>query len=283
MAELAFGALLLGAAYIASNQKNGNLKTQEGMMSSTNMGRSNTNYLPNTRIPTTNYPVIRPETGSNVNDYANPNTPTDRYYARNVDFDKMSAGVAGGVGGVGILRTGGTTNSNSSISEIAPSKTYEGVGGTGTQFGDKYAKDGFQSLMGEKIDLSNFKHNNMAPYYGAKIRGISSGANMNENLLDSKVGSGSQYVSKTEQAPLFTPHDNLHLPNGMPNQSDFYQSRVLPSMKISNVKPWEEVRVGPGLDQGYDSQGALGFNSGMESREKWIDRGVDELRVKTNP
>ena len=37
MAELAFGALLLGAAYIASNQKNGNLKTQEGMMSSTNL------------------------------------------------------------------------------------------------------------------------------------------------------------------------------------------------------------------------------------------------------
>ena len=289
MAELAFGALLLGAAYIASNQKNGNLKTQEGMMSATNMGRSNTNYLPNTRIPTTNYPVIRPETGSNVNDYANPNTPTDRYYARNVDFDKMSAGVAGGVGGVGILRTGGNTNSNSSMSEIAPSKTYDGEsleyggGGGGTQFGDKYAKDGFQSLMGEKIDLTNFKHNNMAPYYGAKIRGASSGANMNENVLDSKVGSGSQYVSKTEQAPLFTPHDNLHLPNGMPNQNDFYQSRVLPSMKISNVKPWEEVRVGPGLDQGYGSQGALGFNSGMESREKWIDRGVDELRVKTNP
>lgn len=289
MAELAFGALLLGAAYVASNQKNGNLKTQEGMMSSTNMGRSNTNYLPNTRIPTTNYPVIRPETGSNVNDYANPNTPTDRYYARNVDFDKMSAGVAGGVGGVGILRTGGNTNSNTPMSEIAPSKTYDGEsleyggGGAGTQFGDKYAKDGFQSLMGEKIDLSTFKHNNMAPYYGAKIRGASSGANMNENVLDSKIGSGSQYVSKTEQAPLFTPHDNLHLPNGMPNQNDFYQSRVLPSMKISNVKPWEEVRVGPGLDQGYGSQGALGFNSGMESREKWIDRGVDELRVKTNP
>ena len=97
MAEIAVGALLLGAAYIASNQKNGNLLTQEGMTTSTNMGRTRPNYLPNTTIPPTNYPVIRPETGSNVNDYANPNTPTDRYYARNVDYDKMSAGVAGGV------------------------------------------------------------------------------------------------------------------------------------------------------------------------------------------
>jgi hypothetical protein len=285
MAELAVGALILGAAYIASNQKNGNLMTQEGL---TNMGRTKANYLPNTTIPTTNYPVNRPETGSNVNDYANPNTPTDRYYARNVDFDKMSAGVAGGVGGVGILRNVGNTNSNNN-GLAPPSKTYDGesleFGGNGnsTQFGDKYAKDGFQSLMGEKIDLSTFKHNNMAPYYGAKIRGASSGANMNENVLDNKVGTGSQYVSKSEQAPLFTPHNNLHLPNGMPNQNDFYQSRVLPSMKISNVKPWEEMRVGPGLDQGYGTQGALGFNSGMESREKWIDRSVDELRVKTNP
>ena len=285
MAELAVGALILGAAYIASNQKNGNLMTQEGL---TNMGRTKANYLPNTTIPTTNYPVNRPETGSNVNDYANPNTPTDRYYARNVDFDKMSAGVAGGVGGVGILRNVGNTNSNNNRLE-APSKTYDGesleFGGNGnsTQFGDNYAKDGFQSLMGEKIDLSTFKHNNMEPYYGAKIRGASSGANMNENVLDNKVGTGSQYVSKSEQAPLFTPHNNLHLPNGMPNQNDFYQSRVLPSMKISNVKPWEEVRVGPGLDQGYGTQGALGFNSGMESREKWMDRSVDELRVKTNP
>jgi hypothetical protein len=157
------------------------------------------------------------------------------------------------------------------------------LGNLDTQFGDNYNKDGFTSLLGTKIDPSTFTHNNMEPYYGAKVRGITAGANMHENVLDNKVGSGSQFFSKTEQAPLFRPQDNMHLPNGMPNQNDFYQSRVLPSMKISNVKPWEEVRVGPGLDQGYSAQGALGFNSGMEAREKWMDRGVDELRVKTNP
>jgi hypothetical protein len=295
MANLAIGALVLGAAYIASNQK------KNASEPYTNMRADNSKYLPNMNIPTTNYPNIRPNTGSNVNDYANPNTPTDRYYARNVDFDKMSAGVAGGVGGVGILRSTGipergrdfsndskdyiqpssTGATISSGSMLAPSKTYDTE--FGTQFGDNYARDGFTSLMGEKIDISSFKHNNMEPYYGAKIRGRSSGADMNENVLDNKIGGGSQFFSKTEQAPLFRPHDNLHLPNGMPNQNDFYQSRVLPSTKISNVKPWEEVRVGPGLDQGYGSQGSLGFNSGMESREKWIDRGVDELRVKTNP
>ena len=101
MAELALGALVLGAAYIASNRdKKASL---EGYR---NAGQHESRYLPNTNIPVTNYPVIRPNTGSNVNDYANPNAATDRYYAKNVDFDKMSAGVAGGVGGVGILRDG---------------------------------------------------------------------------------------------------------------------------------------------------------------------------------
>jgi len=301
MAEFALGALVLGAAYIASNRdKKANLLSQEGYR---NGGQHESRYLPNTNIPVTNYPVIRPNTGSNVNDYQNPNAATDRYYAKNVDFDKMSAGVAGGVGGVGILRgsggipergrefandsqnyiTGASTGAGSTAAATgAPSQNYDDLE-YGTQFGDNYGKDGFTSLMGEKIDPRSFKHNNMEPYYGAKIRGVTTGANMNENVLDNKVGTGSQYFSKTEQAPLFKPLNNLHLPNGMPNQNDFYQSRVLPSTKISNVKPWEEIRVGPGLDQGYGTQGSLGFNSGMEAREKWIDRGVDEMRVKTNP
>jgi hypothetical protein len=52
---------------------------------------------------------------------------------------------------------------------------------------------------------------------------------------------------------------------------------------MSNIKPWEEQIVGPGLDQGYGTEGSLGFNSGMAAREKWLPYTVDELRVKTNP
>ena len=290
MAEIALLLGSLGAAYIASNRKNTMPGTREGYR---NAGVHESRYLPNTNIPTSNYPVIRPNTGSNVNDYKNANAATDRYYARGVDFDKMSAGVAGGVGGVGILRgiaERGRDATNDSKNFIAgagagainvPSTPYgESLD---TQFGDNYSKDSFTSLMGEKIDPRTFTHNNMEPYYGAKVRGMTTGANMHENVLDNKVGTGSQFFSKTEQAPLFRPLDNLHLPHGMQNQSDFLQSRMMPSMKIANVKPWEEVRVGPGLDQGYGTQGTLGFNSGMDAREKWIDRGVDELRVKTNP
>ena len=36
--------------------------------------------------------------------------------------------------------------------------------------------------------------------------------------------------------------------------------------KMNNVKPWQEIQVGPGLGKGYSSQGSGGFNSGMEQR-----------------
>ena len=68
MAEIALILGSLGAAYIASNRNsnsNGN-GAREGYR---NAGKHEARYLPNTNIPTTNYPVIRPNTGSNVNDY----------------------------------------------------------------------------------------------------------------------------------------------------------------------------------------------------------------------
>ena len=66
MAEIALILGSLGAAYIASNRNNGvGGGAREGYR---NAGKHEARYLPNTNIPTTNYPVIRPNTGSNVND-----------------------------------------------------------------------------------------------------------------------------------------------------------------------------------------------------------------------
>jgi hypothetical protein len=54
-------------------------------------------------------------------------------------------------------------------------------------------------------------------------------------------------------------------------------------MKNNNVKPFAPVYVGPGLNQGFSSDGTGGFNSGMEARELWMDKTIDQLRVATNP
>jgi hypothetical protein len=70
---------------------------------------------------------------------------------------------------------------------------------------------------------------------------------------------------------------------GMPCQTDFWQSRQYPGHRNNNVKPFDTIMVGPGLDKGYGFNGSNGFNSGMEARDKWLPYTVDQLRVDTNP
>jgi len=140
-----------------------------------------------------------------------------------------------------------------------------------------------KSLTGDQVTPDQFKHNNMVPYFGARVRGRGADADIAENVLDNMQGNGSQLIRKEEQAPLFKPEDNIHWASGAPNMSEFYQSRVNPGMKMANVKPWEEQRVGPGLGKGYTTEGSNGFNSGMEDRNAWLPKTVNELRVATNP
>ena len=138
------------------------------------------------------------------------------------------------------------------------------------------------SLTGNKIEAKDFKHNNMVPFFGSKIRGRTYDYNA-DTTLDNMQGAGSQHIRKTEQAPLFKPQDSVQHAHGAPNNSDFYQSRMNPSMKVANVKPWEEERVAPGLGKGFNTQGSGGFNSGMQAREAWEPKTVDELRTVNNP
>lgn len=148
---------------------------------------------------------------------------------------------------------------------------------------DNYTVNDYNSLSGEKISKENFKHNNMVPFFGAKIKGNYDNYKHSESVLDHMTGSGSQMKSKSESAPLFTPAENMNFAYGAPNMNDFYQSRVNPSMKMSNVKPWQEQRVAPGLNKGFTTEGGNGLNSALDERSTYMPRTVDELRVATNP
>lgn len=136
-------------------------------------------------------------------------------------------------------------------------------------------------LSGEKVHISNFDHNNMVPYFGSKIPNTPS-LNNSSMILDHKNGNGSHLINKKEQAPLFEPKKNMQWTHGAPNMNDFFKERQNPAMKMNNVKPWQELRVAPGLNQGYSTDGSGGFNAGMESRKEWLPKTVDELRVETN-
>ena len=137
----------------------------------------------------------------------------------------------------------------------------------------------FTSLTGDKVGSDYFQHNNMVPFFGSNDRSRMINENANEGLLDSMQGAGSQYLTKSEKSPLFSPSENLQWAHGMPSFSEFEQSRMNVSNKMSNVKPFEEIRVRPGLGKGEES---LGFNSGMMAREMWMPKTVDQLRASNN-
>jgi len=201
------------------------------------------NYLPNMDVPSSNYPV----------------------QSDNLGPDQIMAYPSG----------------RAVTDQYYNQTVYEREANRGVRVGSEIQE--VYSLTGEPIDKSNFKHNNMVPFFGARMRGSTSDPNSNESRLDNMQGTGSQLFKKQEVAPLFAPQEMMQFPNGMPNNSDFFQSRMNPSNRMANIKPWEEIKVAPGLNKGYGTQGSGGFNSGMEARETWLPRTVNELRVATNP
>ena len=105
----------------------------------------------------------------------------------------------------------------------------------------------YSSISGEQVDENYFRHNNMVPFFGGNIRTRAVDAKSSESIMDNYTGAGSQILSKQERAPLFSPSENQQWANGAPNTTDFMRSRVNPSMRMANVKPFEEERVAPGL------------------------------------
>jgi len=247
--ELAIPLLALGGAYVISNQN----KSQNDIKKATaesfmNMGKRQQNKTMNTLLPNSspipvNYPV------ENLNKIVE----TVKTYP----------------------------NPNTATDKYFNQNLYQTKQVAGVNVSDNIQQ--VYSLTGNYLDSKEFRHNNMVPFYGGKIKGHLYDANLGETILDNMVGSGSQVIKKIEQAPLFKPEAQMQWAFGAPNNNDFFQSRVNPGMNNANVKPFETINVGPGLGQGYSASGSGGYNSGMEDRNAWLPKTVDELRVATNP
>jgi hypothetical protein len=263
--ELAIPLVALGGLYFVSkNSKNENFTGQRGVGGQTHIaGSSDFATLPNTDIPNKNYPSEYPVVSqeneltsklSTVNQFDAPYVYTDKYFNPNNNSQAV--------------------NSYASLNS-GPRDQPNGAN-------PSYAKTPYYSLTGEKVDSSYFKHDNMVPYFGGQVRSRHLDANSNESVLDNYQGQGSQIRSKSEQSPLFAPGENYNYAYGTPNQNDFFQSRVNPSLRMANVKPFEEERVAPGLGLGYTNEGSGGYNSGMAVREMWLPKNVDEMRVSNH-
>lgn len=247
MAMIAIPILALGGLYIMSseNDKNERPSACSNREGFVNMGE-NVNALPgvNPPQPVLNYPTTAEINADNIKKYMSGQQATDKFYHKDIQNELSNNNPPGSVGS---------------------------------------GRDATMSLTGDKINKENFKHNNMQPFFGSKVRGATRSSDVGESILDNMQGQGSQHFSKKEVAPLFKPQSNFQHANGAPNANDFLQSRVNPSSRMANVKPWEEEHVAPGLNKGFNKNPGAGFNSGMESRDCWAPKNVDQLRTKTNP
>jgi hypothetical protein len=142
-------------------------------------------------------------------------------------------------------------------------------------------KDAFinSQLTGHKVPASEFVHNNMKPF--GIVKQTYGDAN-SQPLMESFTGTYTYYKPKQEVENIFKPELNVGNMNGTPVQTQFYQDRYEKPKSQNNVLPFQQVRVGPGLNRGYGCKPDGGFQQ-FDVRDHAMPKTVDELRVGSNP
>ena len=137
------------------------------------------------------------------------------------------------------------------------------------------------------IDEDKMTHNNMVPKFKLKGNyGLSPDdeKHLNDtftrklNLFTGSLNS-LDYRKKTERKPLFSPVPGLSNIYGSPVKTESYKGRYIPGRERRNEKPFQEVRVTPGLNLGYNEVGIQGFHDLYRA----MPRNIDQTRTLNNP
>jgi hypothetical protein len=139
------------------------------------------------------------------------------------------------------------------------------------------------ALSGQEIKSTEFKHNNMQPFFGGSVKQNMT-ASANTSRLDMFTGAGTTQVQKQEMAPMFNYNVPFGQPFGNEINTDFVQSRIVDPMRRNNEKPFEPTRVGAALGEKGGITGKGGFQQ-MEVNEimKRAMPTTDKLRVADKP
>lgn len=133
------------------------------------------------------------------------------------------------------------------------------------------------SLTGKYVESTDFTHNNMMPFFGAK-QTQNVGPNSSRSTLSSHNGT-EYFTNKKEDPPLFQLRTNQN--TNPVNQNDYIQSRTLESRYRRSELPFQQVKVGKGLGGGYNSKPTGGFHP--DYRQNIMPKNVDQLRAANNP
>ena len=136
-------------------------------------------------------------------------------------------------------------------------------------------------------NMENFTHNNMVPFYG-KGKGYGYDPvreqqieNYNKTKIDNFTGTldNPAWKRKQEQGAMFSPILGLTNPYGQPVMTQFYESRYIPGKERRNELPFQQQRITPGLNLGYNEIGRQGYRDTY----RVMPKTVDELRPANKP
>ena len=139
-------------------------------------------------------------------------------------------------------------------------------------------------LSGQRIPSTEFKHNNMQPFFGGRMK-QNMAPQANTGMLDAYNGTGSTQIKKKEVENMFetsrAPYGN---PYGMEDNTEFFQSRVASQAPIARngERPFEPTKVGSGIGEKFGFSGKGGFQQ-MEINEIMRPKDTNDLRVLSNP
>ena len=134
--------------------------------------------------------------------------------------------------------------------------------------------DGFSSLTG-KENIS-FKHNNMEPFYNKNTQ-----PNLDKYVIDCDKSTHNLFHRKKEltKETFFSPDSIIENVNGSGFEYETLRNNVNRSVLNlnNNVFPIDQIKVGPGLDNGYDIRGTGGFHD-FNTNIYAMPKNKDELR-----
>ena len=137
-------------------------------------------------------------------------------------------------------------------------------------------------LTGQSIKKEGF-HDNMIPFIKNKNQ-----QNLNfdaySNTLGRHTGNDVDYrPKKKEIKPFFDITPNNSYVYGSPSFTETVgMDRYITSQMRQGEKPFQDIRVGPGLAAGYTAEPVGGLNQ-ANARDYIMPKSVDETRVLTNP
>lgn len=151
----------------------------------------------------------------------------------------------------------------------------------GVEGNPNYLSGDVVSLSGNRISSDSFKHNNMVPFFGGRVK-QNMRASANNSVLDSFTGAGYTQIAKKEVETMFDYQRPFGNPFGMESSTDFIESRINAPRSRAGERPFEPTRVGPGVADGYGMLGNGGFQQ-LEINEVMRPRTTDQLRTVNNP